>query len=151
MGRYNKLLVAVDFSTVSADAFHAAMQLAEELGATLDVVHVVAPQLTGLPLEGGAVYSEDLHAKQLEEATQQLAEFVKREAAGKSGVASRILSGDPAVEINRVAGELGVDLIVMGTHGRTGLSHLLAGSVAESVLRRAPAPVLCVRAGTLKG
>jgi nucleotide-binding universal stress UspA family protein len=57
----------------------------------------------------------------------------------------RLLYGDPASEIVRLAGEEQVDLIVMGTHGRTGLMRLLMGSVAEAVVRRAPCPVLTIR------
>ena len=65
----------------------------------------------------------------------------------------RLTMGNPAGEIVRIAAEVGAEMIVLGTHGRTGMSRLLMGSVAEAVVRRAPCPVLVYRAptGTLAG
>lgn len=144
-GEFRQILVAVDFSEVSARALRVAVRLARKLGANLKVVHAVPLQAASMPMEGGAVYIEDLHARQVEEARGRLAEFV--EEHGGSGIASDycVRPGDPASEISRAAEELGADLIVVGTHGRTGLSHLLMGSVAENVLQEAAVPVLCVR------
>lgn len=145
MKEIRQLLVAVDFSKVSANAFVYAAELARRLQAGLKVVHAVPMQAASLPMEGGAVYLEDLQAKQVEEAKLKLAEFVQANLAAGGNIEQCVRSGDPATEINRAAEELGADLIVVGTHGRTGLGHLLMGSVAESVLREADVPVLCVR------
>jgi nucleotide-binding universal stress UspA family protein len=140
-----QILVAVDFSDVSANAFRAAADLAAKLNAKLQVVHAVPMQAASLPMEGGAVYIEDLQSKQVEEAKDKLAAFIRQHSRGGADVEQCVRSGDPTTEINRAAEELHADLIVVGTHGRSGLSHLLMGSVAESVLREAPVPVLCVR------
>lgn len=140
-----RILVAVDFSEVSANAYRAAADLAMKLNAKLNVVHAVPMQAASLPMEGGAVYIEDLQAKQVEEARQKLDAFVRQYSKKETAVEQCIRSGDPTTEINRVAEELRADMIVVGTHGRSGLSHLLMGSVAESVLREAEVPVLCVR------
>jgi len=140
-----QILVAVDFSDVSANALRAAAELAGKLNARLKVVHAVPMQAASLPMEGGAVYIEDLQAKQVEEARERLKDFVRRHSEESSGVEQCVRAGDPTTEINRAAEELNADMIVVGTHGRSGLSHLLMGSVAESVLREAIVPVLCVR------
>lgn len=145
MGDIRRILVAVDFSEVSANAFRVAAELARKLDAKLKVIHAVPMQAASLPMEGGAVYVEDLQAKQVEEAQEKLGAFVRRHSGDGTGVDHCVRSGDPTTEINRAAEELKADMIVVGTHGRSGLSHLLMGSVAESVLREAPVPVLCVR------
>jgi len=145
MEEIRQILVAVDFSDVSANAFRAAAELARKLNAKLKVVHAVPMQAASLPMEGGAVYIEDLQAKQVEEARERLSGFVRQHSVGGAGVEQCVRSGDPTTEINRAAEELQADMIVVGTHGRSGLSHLLMGSVAESVLREALVPVLCVR------
>jgi nucleotide-binding universal stress UspA family protein len=145
MEEIQRILVAVDFSEVSANAFRAAADLAGKLNAKLTVVHAVPMQAASLPMEGGAVYIEDLQAKQVEEARQKLDGFVHQHAAAGATVEQSVRSGDPTTEINRAAEESRADMIVVGTHGRSGISHLLMGSVAESVLREAAVPVLCVR------
>jgi nucleotide-binding universal stress UspA family protein len=145
MGDIRQILVAVDFSDVSANAYRAAADLAARLNAKLKVLHAVPMQAASLPMEGGAVYIEDLQAKQVEEARRKLDAFVQQYSGGGAGIEQCVRSGDPTTEINRAAEELRADMIVVGTHGRSGLSHLLMGSVAESVLREASVPVLCIR------
>lgn len=145
MDDIRQILVAVDFSDVSANAYKAAADLAGKLNAKLKVVHAVPVQAASLPMEGGAVYLEDLQAKQVEEAKEKLAAFVRQHSGAGGNVEQCVRSGDPTTEINRAAEELRADMIVVGTHGRSGLSHLLMGSVAESVLREANVPVLCIR------
>ena len=145
MANYKTILVAVDFSEVSAHALGTAVDLAAQLGARLKIVHAVRMHATSLPLEGGAVYIEELHAKEVEDAEKNLARFIAENTDAGTAPESSVRSGEPATEINRAAVDSGADLIVVGTHGRTGLSHLLMGSVAENVLREAPVPVLCVR------
>ena len=88
---------------------------------------------------------EELHAREVEDAEKNLARFLGENIDAATQVESSVRSGEPATEINRAAVDSRADLIVVGTHGRTGLSHLLMGSVAENVLREAPVPVLCVR------
>ncbi len=134
------ILHPTDFSWQSEAAFRMACALARDYGARLVVVHVQLP-LTGVFGEMGPVLpesselAEELHARLM--AVQPIHPSLH--------VEHRLCEGDPAVEILRLAQAIPCDLIVMGTHGRTGLSRLLVGSVAEEVLRRATCPVLTLR------
>ncbi len=145
MADYKTILVAVDFSEVSAVALKVAIDIANRLGAQLKVVHVVQPQPVPLPLEGSAIYMDEVQTWQLEEAEKSLAKFIQDHGDPASVSFTKIRSGVAATEINQSAADIGADMIVLGTHGRTGLKHLLMGSIAESVLRVATVPVLCVR------
>jgi universal stress protein A len=131
-----RILVAVDFSSCSRAALELACSLCAALGATLEVMSVHNPA-------GG---SEDFGTKELAAAKEELHRFVgtaQRESAVSLG--ERVELGDARQRIVSIAESDGFDLIVLGTHGRTGRSHTLAGSVAESVVRTATRPVLTVR------
>ena len=145
MADYKTILVAVDFSEVSAGAMRVATDLARRLGAQLKVVHVVQPQPVPLPLEGSAIYMDEVQSWQLDEAEKSLAEFIQKQGGQGVVAVTKVRTGVAATEISQEAVDIGADLIVLGTHGRSGLKHLLMGSIAESVLRVAPVPVLCVR------
>ncbi len=135
------ILHPTDFSKSAEQAFQFACALARDYNARLIVLHVarrpiVAPVMGVVPPEP-VVYEEELtarlHQLQLDHPTLKLETRL-------------LLVSDPAAEILRISQESGADLIVMGTHGRTGLGHLLLGSIAEKVLRQAPCPVVTVRA-----
>ena len=131
-----KILFPTDFSTSSDAGLRHATALARESGAMLLIVHVEeAPIAYG----GGEMYyglPNPDHA-----AIREMLQAVTPTSPGVS-YEHRLIVGDPAAEIVRLAGQEGVDLIVMGTHGRTGLKRMLMGSVAEAVVRRASCPVL---------
>lgn len=135
----NHILHPTDFSTNSQNAWHLACALARDHGAEVSLVHVnLLPTMAYG--EFGAVPPETYDKEVL---SNQLGQI---EAADRSLTIHRfILEGEPAEEIVRFAKEHECDLIVMGTHGRTGLGRLLMGSVAENVVRRAPCPVLTVK------
>jgi nucleotide-binding universal stress UspA family protein len=129
-----------DFSDRSSDALQVARSLARDLGARLVILHVVPPAIVA---EGMAVMPMDpaVYRQALDE--------MRGRIDGpdlKYPIKTLVKDGDAASEILNAAEELRCDLIVMGTHGRTGLGRLLMGSVAEVVLRAAPCPVLSVRA-----
>ncbi|MBI1732613.1 MAG: universal stress protein [Gammaproteobacteria bacterium] len=145
MADYRNILVAVDFSDVSAAALKVAVDISKRLGAQLKVLHVVQPQPVPMPLEGSAIYMDEVQTWQLEEAEKSLDLFIQQHIAPADVAVKKVRAGVAAAEISRAATDIGADLIVMGTHGRSGLRHLLMGSIAESVLRVAPVPVLCVR------
>ncbi len=139
---FNKIVVPVAFSDHSEKAFEWAVTLAQLRNTPLVLCHVVARP----PVEWVGRSSVDEH--KIEEGLR--AEAEKRLQAQTAGRAIPIRSvvvygGPPATEICRVAEEEQADLIVMGTQGRTGLSHLLMGSVAERVVRQAPCAVMTVR------
>jgi nucleotide-binding universal stress UspA family protein len=135
------ILHPTDFSPRSAAAFRLACSLARELGARMVVVHVQPPAQSVFGELGPFPADREAVARCMRE---QLSQVVP-EADGPP-VEHRLLEGDPTRGILDTAREAGCDLIVMGTHGRTGLGHLLMGSVAEAVLRKAPCPVLTVKA-----
>jgi nucleotide-binding universal stress UspA family protein len=141
-------LVPIDFSEYANQALDYAITLAGKLGARVTLLHVI--QL--LPLGGmdmgvtlPATYFQDLEA----EIRRDMASLLERvTAAGLEGD-SVIIHGVPFHEIIEAAKAQQVDLIVMGTHGRTGLQHMFLGSVAEKVVRLAPCPVLVARQPTV--
>jgi nucleotide-binding universal stress UspA family protein len=139
-----KLLVAVDFSPFSDRAVATAAALATRLHASLDVVH--AFDIAFDSDDYLSAMDPDLGQRVEMRARAKLAEVGQR--LERDGVPARVhfLRGRPHVAIADHASAIGCQLIVMGTHGRTGFSHLLLGSVAERTLRLAPCSVLCVKA-----
>ncbi len=143
-----RILVPVDFSDCSDDAFERAAELAKAFGASIDVLHVwEAPKY--LPPElliAGPGPQQTLSELTRSRAEHELAEFLKRmQPLGVSVGGAKIEEGSAAVKIVEVASSGGYDLIVIGTHGRTGMSRALLGSVAERIVRHAKVPVLSVR------
>lgn len=140
MSAIEKILVPIDFSDCSRDALIYALSLAESLGASLEALHVVAPP-PYVPLDM-ALWGK-VHDEYSARVAGEVESFVqKHTAASKLSVTTRVESGVAHDAI--VTAAEGADLVVMGTHGRTGLPHLLLGSVAERVVRTSPKPVLTV-------
>jgi universal stress protein A len=138
------LLVPIDFSTYAERALDYAIRLARTLNARLTVLHVIQP----VPMAGVdmGVALPETYLQELEEAVQGSMEdaLARVTAAGLTGERV-VLYGVPFQEIVETAKARQVDLIVMGTHGRTGLMYVLLGSVAEKVVRLAPCSALVVR------
>jgi len=146
---WKTILVPHDFSSSANHAAAIARDEAKLHGAKIVLLHVidlpsafeanavVVPESTGAPIsvKDYAVSSAETH----------LADIVARLAKDGATATSFIRLGNPVDEINRFVDEQKVDLIVMGTHGRTGLQHLLVGSVAERVVRTSTKPVLTIR------
>lgn len=144
----NQLLFATDFSECAARAEQYAVLLAKACGAALDIVHVLEFQ-PGMDPEYpvNALYIEELRKV----ADSELAAAVRRVAQSGITATTRQVFGIPSQRITELAKEKDVDLVVLGTHGRTGLEHILLGSTAERVVRGAPCPVLTVRVARLDG
>ena len=135
------ILYPTDFSGPSEYALQVACSLARDYGAKLVVLHVDMPPVT---------MGEVISSMDPEEYKEKLwAEFRRLETSEPGirdlRVETKLVEGNPAKEILRTANEIKPELIVMGTHGRTGLSRLLMGSVAEEVVRKSPFPVLTVK------
>ena len=130
-----KILYPTDFSTYSNQAYFHAVALAENHGASLTILFVHSTGF-GTPEVHDEASEQDYWRKQLEQI---------RPVDPHIPVHHVFLDGDPATEIVRYAQDAWIDLIVMGTHGRTGLERLLMGSVAEKVMRDAPCSVLVVK------
>lgn len=148
MPTVTRILVPIDFSPSARAALEYAGYLAGRLGAAVEVLHVFEPPgyvgpdtLALVPITAG----QHDFAQTRAEVERQVQQFLAQTPGLPATRAVRIESGEPSDTILRVAGEGGADLLVMGTHGRTGLSRLLIGSVAEAVLRRAACPVLTLR------
>jgi universal stress protein A len=135
----HKILYPTDFSETGRHALELATSLARDRGATLVIVHVEEPPMA---YGGGDLYY-GVEEPSREELLKALGQVVPTDPAVPC--VHKLMIGDPAEAILKLAQEDQVELIVMGTHGRRGLTRLLMGSVAEAVVRRAPCPVLTVR------
>lgn len=144
-----RILLPSDFSENSAVAVSYACALAEQFGAELHVLHVMQDLVTMIPEPGMAFPPPGEYLQELQ-ASAETALAKIPDAAWSQGkkVVRTVRQGTPFLEIIRYAKETDSDLIVLGTHGRGGLAHVLLGSVAERVVRKAPCPVLTVRPST---
>ncbi|HSR13049.1 MAG TPA: universal stress protein [Thermodesulfobacteriota bacterium] len=147
MAEIKKILFATDFSENSNFALTYALSFARHYNAFLYVLHVV--QQPSYPL---GMYAEisfdamDKFNKNISEAVdKEMRDLREKKLEGFSSYECLVIQGTPFLEILRTAKSKAVDLIIVGTHGRTGLDHVLFGSTAEKVVRRAPCPVLSVR------
>jgi nucleotide-binding universal stress UspA family protein len=142
-----KILVATDFSDPSAAALAYGRELARSFGATLSVVHVIDDIAMRAYAADGVFVTDPQVQRQFEEhARAQIEAALSYEDRTRLGAAGVVLmSSAPSAAIVSYAHESGIDLIVMGTHGRSGVAHLLMGSVSERVVQTAPCPVLTVR------
>ena len=143
MNKITKILVALDFSDTSEKVFFTAADLSKQLDGSLHVIHIVQIHPQNLP-ESGSLDVEALHKKEVQHAENRLNELMEK-YAGRLDLTTGFPTGNPAEVIVDSARKTGAELIVMGTKGRTGLAHLVMGSVAESVLRTANIPVMCIR------
>jgi nucleotide-binding universal stress UspA family protein len=132
----SKILYPTDFSSYSNQAYFHAVALAEKHGASLTILYVYSPTTAGARPPGRGEDDRKYWRAQLEQI---------RPVDARIPVRHILLEGDPASEIVRYATDTGTDLIVMGTHGRTGLERLLMGSVAEKVMRDALCSVLVAK------
>lgn len=142
---YRRILWPTDFSPVAKTALPYALDLAADAGAELVLLHVLTPPLTYAgPEIPGALWGE-LQQKNRAAAREELRRLAAQVEGPRVRVHTLLAEGVPFDQILRVAKRLRCDLIVLATHGRTGLGHVLMGSVAENVVRRAHCPVLTVR------
>ena len=137
---YERILVPTDGSTGSAHVALQALDLAEQYGATIHALHVVDSSVRSRLTDAGGDGDE------LERSGKRAVEMVERMAQSHNvDVVTEIREGDPAETIIDYAEEIGADAIVAGTHGRSGISRRLLGSVAERLVRHASCPVMTVR------
>lgn len=150
MTTITRILVPTDFSEPADEALDYAIHLARTLGATVSLAHVFTdPYEQTAYSEQYVPIAQEIRAEVLTAIRQRLAMRASR--IDGTLVNSEILTGPTAKAIVDCAQAQKADLIVMGTHGRHGMAHLLLGSVAERVVRTAPCPVLTVRAASAAG
>ena len=141
-----RILVPTDFSKHSENALKYAVAFAEKFGAELHLLHVVQDLALFIPDAVAVAPPLAPPVAQFAAAARTALERVVQEhQLDRFSVHPEVREGTPFYEIVRFAGERTIDLIVMGTHGHTGLVHVLLGSTAEKVVRKAPCPVLTVR------
>jgi len=145
MKPFTRILAAVDFSENSASAFEYALTLARQFNAELTIIHVINE-----PVDLRGFYVPHISFEQLEKeieegAVKMMETFCSTKLATFSNYKTAIVTGIPYEEITAAAARIDASLIVLGTHGRTGLDHILFGSTAERVVRSATCPVLTVR------
>jgi nucleotide-binding universal stress UspA family protein len=139
-----RILVPIDFSDTSRAALAYAIALVEQFGASLHLLHVVEAVVAGEALPWHFGPREVEHAIE-SSAWDDLRGLLSVDDQRRLRAEVALQWGTPFVEISRYAKEYEIDLIAMGTHGRSGVKHLLMGSVAEHVVRSSPCPVLTVR------
>jgi nucleotide-binding universal stress UspA family protein len=145
MKPFEKILTAIDFSESSDFAFEYALTLATQFQAELTIMHVINE-----PVDLRGFYVPHISFEQLEKEIEEGAEkmmekFCLTKMGDYTNYKTAIVTGIPFEEIIRKAEESGASLIVLGTHGRTGIDHLIFGSTAERVVRSAACPVLTIR------
>ncbi len=142
---FKEIVVPTDFSEHSLRALDYAVGLAQKFSSNLKLIYVIESMLQPADLAWTNVDQSEL-SKQHKESAQKQLETLKRERIPK-GIASEasVVLGKAFVEIVRYARSVNADLIVMATHGHGGLSHILLGSTAERVVRKAPCPVLTIK------
>lgn len=140
-----RILLPTDFSPYSATATNYACEMATKFDAELHLLHTLEVHLSSTPgFVMGLALPTYLHESRAA-AEKALSSVVDPQWAVGRKVVHAVVEGSPKVEIVRYARKHDIDLIVLATHGRSGLAHVLIGSVAESVVRTAPCPVLTVR------
>lgn len=145
MNKITKILVPIDFSNYSKKALQYAVSFAKQFNSKLYLVYVIEP----------VIYPSDFSMRQVtfpssdtdvtDRAKEELNALIKTEIGDTIESDIIIKTGKPFVKINETASEEDIDLIIIATHGHTGIEHLLFGSTAEKVVRKAPCPVLTLR------
>ncbi len=141
----SSILVPIDFSIHSRNALKYAVPLAEKFRASLHLVYVVEPTIYPADLGFGQVVLPGVEEELREKGGEELQALMEKEIGGRVKSTCAVRTGNPHQEILREAEELGVDMIIVATHGHSGVEHMLFGSTADRIVRNARCPVLTVR------
>jgi len=146
------ILVPIDFSAHSKNALKFAIPLAEKFGASLHLVYVVEPTIYPADLGFGQVVLPGVEDELREKGAEELQALIQREIGERVKASCAVRTGNPHQEILHEAEEKGVDMIIVATHGHSGVEHMLFGSTADRIVKRSRVPVLTIRpeAGTLR-
>lgn len=145
MNLIKNILVPIDFSDYSKNALRYAVQFAKNFNAKLFLIYVVEPMIYPADFSMGQVAIPSMDADLQNRAEEELKNLSSNYVDAALQSETIIKTGKPFVEINETAKEIDADIIIMATHGHTGVEHLLFGSTAEKVVRKAPCPVLTLR------
>lgn len=140
-----KILVPIDFSEYSKKALRYAFRFAEQFSASLTLLYVVEPTVYPADFSFGQVGFPNVEDELRKKGQEELQSMIAETIAGAVPAEAVVKTGLPFVEITTFAAEQDIDLIIVATHGHTGVEHILFGSTAEKIVRKAPCPVLVVR------
>ena len=140
-----KVLVPIDFSDYSKSALKYAVNFVKQFNAELILIYVVEPVIYPPDFSMGQIAIPSVDLEMDKRAVEELTKLAKKEIPCEVKVNSIVKTGKPFIEIIETAAEENVDLIIIATHGHTGVEHILFGSTAEKVVRKAPCPVLTLR------
>ena len=143
--KIKKVLVPIDFSDYSKNALKYAVNFAKSFNAEIILVYVVEPVIYPPDFSMGQIAMPSINAEWDDRAKDELQKLAKSDFTSAENVKTVIKTGKPFVEIIETAKEEDVDLIIIATHGHSGVEHILFGSTAEKVVRKAPCPVLTLR------
>ncbi len=145
--KIRRILVPIDFSEYSKNALKYAVPFAEKFKASIDLIYVVEPTIYPADFSFGQIGFSNVEEELRTRGGIELENLIKKEIAGKVVSRKMVRIGKPFYEINQYALEENISLIIIATHGHTGMEQILFGSTAEKVVRKAPCPVLVVRSG----
>lgn len=140
-----KILVPIDFSDYSKSAFKYAQEFSRYFDAEIILIYVVEPMVYPPDFSMGQIAIPTIDIELDKRAKEELEKLARNEIQPDTKFQIVIKTGKPFVEIIQTASELDVDLIIIATHGHSGVEHILFGSTAEKVVRKAPCPVLTLR------
>ncbi len=144
-----KILAPIDFSDFSMEGMRGAKELAADVGAEVHLVHVVVPHFHIIPLplatSGDQSFEQTRESAMTQQAEEELTRIKKDEFGNSPKVATAVLSGSPVKMLVEYAEQNSIDLIVLSTHGRSGVDRVMIGSVAEKLVRLAHCSVLVLR------
>lgn len=143
--KINKILVPVDFSDYSKAALKYAVNFSKMFKAELILIYVIEPVVYPPDFSMGQIAIPSVTTEFDERAKEELTNLAKSEIPADIKVKTILKTGKPFVEIIDTATEVDADLIIIATHGHSGVEHILFGSTAEKVVRKAPCPVLTLR------
>ena len=145
MDEIKSIMVPIDFSDYSKNALRYSVNFAKIFSAKVYLIYVVEPMIYPADFSMGQIAVPTQDTDMTDRAREELTSLAKNEIHESLEHEIIIKSGKPFVEIIESASDLNVDLIIIATHGHTGVEHLLFGSTAEKVVRKAPCPVLTIR------
>lgn len=140
-----KVLVPIDFSDYSKNALKYAVNFSRQFNANMILVYVVEPVIYPPDFSMGQIALPSVNTEWDIKAKEELDKLAKSEIPAEVKVTTILKTGKPFFEIIETAAEENVDLIIIATHGHSGVEHILFGSTAEKVVRKAPCPVLTLR------
>lgn len=140
----HRILVPIDFSEHSKNALQYAIPYAIQFRAHLDLLYVVEPTIYPADFSFGQVGFPNIEEELRKRGTEELQSLVLNEVKGRVPAEATVRTGKPFYEIYEFAREKEIDLIIIASHGHTGVEHILFGSTVEKVVRKSPCPVLVV-------